>query len=214
MRTLSHSLAGRAVSVLLCALLLLNSIPPAAAYPALPLTPVSTLFAYDGNGNMISRIDGNGATTTFAYDALNRLTSINYPGGASPDVTFTYDVNGNRTSMTDATGTTQYTYDLYDRLTGIDYPGDNFIRYGYDDAGNITDLQYGNWIILLFYGYYTYVQYAYDEDHRITSVTNIFTGDVTSYQYGLAGNVSRRTLPNGAYTDYGYDADGRLTSVD
>jgi uncharacterized protein RhaS with RHS repeats len=35
------------------------------------------------------------------------------------DPIYTYDLNGNRTSMTDPTGITTYTYDALNRLTSI-----------------------------------------------------------------------------------------------
>jgi RHS repeat-associated protein len=178
------------------------------------MTSVSVTYEYDGNGNLISSTDGNGNVTTFEYDAMNRLLSIDYPGGNSPDVSFAFDENGNLTNMTDSTGTTIYGHDLYDRLTGIDYPDGNFVRYGYDDAGDIIDLQYGNWLTFNDSGLYTYIHYEFNEDNRISSVQNVFTSDSTIYTYDAAGNISRRTLPNGAYTDYTYDNDGRLITVE
>lgn len=45
----------------------------------------------------------------YRYDAQNRLTALVAAGGLS--VGLEYDTVGNRTSMTDATGTTTYTYD-------------------------------------------------------------------------------------------------------
>ena len=185
---------------------------PALASPGTS-TAVTVAQGYDGNGNVTSRTDGNGKTTQYIYDARNRLASVDYPGGPNPDITFTYDQNGNRTGMTDATGTTSYDYDFFARLTGIDYPGGGFVNYGYDNVGNITDLLYGNYATLLSQGLFTYIQYTYDADNRISTVKNLFTNHTTSYTYDDAGNVSRRTLPNGVYCDYAYDVDGRLTGV-
>jgi len=100
--------------------------------------------------------------------------------------------------MTDATGTTLYEYDQFDRLTGIDYPDGNFIRYGHDEVGNVTDLQYGNWLTVASSGTYTYVQYAYDPDNRIQAFANIFTGHLTSYQYDKAVTLPDGTCRTGA----------------
>ena len=44
-------------------------------------------------------------------------TSVTYSDGVTPDVTYAYDADGRRTSMTDGTGTTTYTYDSLGRLT-------------------------------------------------------------------------------------------------
>jgi RHS repeat-associated protein len=63
----------------------------------------TTLYGYDEAGNMSCRVDGrnSGSATTcetatnrwvYAYDALNRLTSIDYlETSDSPDVSFTHD---------------------------------------------------------------------------------------------------------------------------
>jgi RHS repeat-associated protein len=59
-------------------------------------------YAYDDNGNLTS--DG---TNTYAYDALNRLSSVTGPSGATV-ARYTYDALNRRTSATNASGTTTY----------------------------------------------------------------------------------------------------------
>lgn len=201
----------RAVALLLA---IQVATPPRALAAGPAIAAVAVQSAYDGNGNVVTRTDGNGAVTAFTYDNVNRLTAIDYPGGSSPDVSFTYDVNGNRTAMTDATGTTEYGYDLYDRLTGVGYPDGGFVTYGYDAVGNVTTLRYGNTKTATLSGGYTEIAYTFDEDNRIKTVKDVFANTLTSYTYDDAGHPLRRTLPNGVTTDYGYDGDGRLTSVD
>jgi RHS repeat-associated protein len=46
--------------------------------------------SYDGNGNLLNRIDNAGRSTTYTYDAVNRLHTKSYSDG-TPGVTFTYD---------------------------------------------------------------------------------------------------------------------------
>jgi RHS repeat-associated protein len=53
--------------------------------------------------------------------------------------------------------------------------------------------------------------YAYDAVNRLKTVTR--SADTFSYNYDLAGNVTRRTCPDGTITDYTYDADARLATV-
>jgi RHS repeat-associated protein len=67
----------------------------------------TTSFAYDGNGNQVSRTDGLG-TTTYAYSYDNRLVGISGPAGSSY---FEYDANGLRTKKADSTGTRSYLLD-------------------------------------------------------------------------------------------------------
>ena len=51
-------------------------------------------YAYDSNGNMVSRYDQRGVTTTFAYDGLNRMYHKEYSGGtaeSTPSVDYLFD---------------------------------------------------------------------------------------------------------------------------
>jgi RHS repeat-associated protein len=80
-------------------------------------------YTYDADGNLISRVDNTG-TTTFTYDALNRLIDKGTPSGAdacsgsSPaGITYTYDGASNLSTSCDALGTTHYSYDGGNRLT-------------------------------------------------------------------------------------------------
>jgi RHS repeat-associated protein len=45
---------------------------------------------YDANGNLIENKSANGAPVRFNYDALNRLTIVDYPGDRD-DINYTYD---------------------------------------------------------------------------------------------------------------------------
>src|SRR5439155_12846881 len=90
-------------------------------YPSWPATAptLATQFTYDGSGNQMSLLDPLGQTTTFAYDALNRLTAISYSDGQTANVAYTYDANGDRTGITDGTGSTTYSYDELGRVLGV-----------------------------------------------------------------------------------------------
>ena len=57
----------------------------------------------------------------------------NFDGsGDSEGISYSYDQNGNRLSMTDPTGTTTYTYDKLNRLTSLTNPFDQTIGLDYD----------------------------------------------------------------------------------
>lgn len=77
---------------------------------AMPAQADETLI-YDQNGNVIQRVGATG-TTTYGYDALDRLNS---EAGPSKTQTLGYDANGNRTS--DASGTHTYTANTDRQLT-------------------------------------------------------------------------------------------------
>jgi YD repeat-containing protein len=85
-------------------------------------------FAYDGNGNLVERKDGDGAltsnTTTYAYDELNRRTSETVPADLGTlqldgKTSYTYDANSNLASVSDAGGTVSYTYGQINRVKTI-----------------------------------------------------------------------------------------------
>ncbi len=77
-------------------------------------------YAYDNEGNLITKTDARGITTNYSptgntIDALNRMTKITYSNGDT-SVTYSYDAGtngiGHRTGMTDASGSTSWTYDI------------------------------------------------------------------------------------------------------
>ncbi|GEM_PF-3328766 len=72
-------------------------------------------LTYDANGSLTSRTDMNG-TTTYTWDARNRLTAINGPGVSA---NFVYDPLGRRVSKTVNGSTTQYFYDGNDIVQEI-----------------------------------------------------------------------------------------------
>ena len=157
--------------------------------------------SYDENGNIrTSTVPGN-RTTAYTYDALNRVTRVDYPDASS--VTFTYDGNGNRTSMTDATGTTNYTYDALDRMVSKTDPLGKTISYAYDGIGNVTSVGYPGGQA---------VSYRYDAGERLISLSD-WLGKTTTYALNRAGQVTSVLLGNSSRTDMTYDAAGRLNSL-
>jgi RHS repeat-associated protein len=174
-------------------------------YPSWPLiTPtLTTTYAYDGNGNRTSLVDPLGQTTTFSFDALNRLTGISYSDGLTPNVSYTYDANGNRATMVDGTGTTSYSYDEMDRLQSVTSPGPSTVGYRYDLDGNRTKLLYPD---------ATAVTYSFDKASRLGSLTDWATRS-TSYTYLPDGHVQQVTNVNGTVSQYSYDNAQRLSQV-
>ncbi|MBL8717420.1 MAG: hypothetical protein JNL79_15640, partial [Myxococcales bacterium] len=116
-------------------------------------------------GNLTSKRDFNGKTTTFAYDLNHRLVS------RTPDSSFvgesatswTYTATGRRLTMTDGTGTTSYTYDLRDRLLTKATPGGT-LTYTRDAVGNVKTVRSDKSDGVA-------VDYGYDVDERLSTVT-------------------------------------------
>jgi RHS repeat-associated protein len=154
----------------------------------------------DAEGN--STVTANDGKTSYLYDEMDRLTSIDY-SDLTPDVGFGYDANSNRDTMTDAFGSVSYSYDALDRLESVSRGGKSF-TYEYDDVGNVTKRTYPD---------NTVVDYAYTVDGQLDTVTS---GEaVTDYDYDAAGLLKHTILPtgNGYVENRAYDRAGRLTEI-
>ncbi len=86
--------------------------------------------------------------TKYAYDALNRLTAIDYPGSGI-DVTLTYDQgtsqNGRLTTMADGSGSTTFEYDALGNLTEESKTigaNTHVTAFAYDEADFVTSITY------------------------------------------------------------------------
>ncbi|MDR7552929.1 MAG: RHS repeat-associated core domain-containing protein, partial [Armatimonadota bacterium] len=139
-------------------------------------------YTYDANGNRLTQADGTG-TTTFTYDALNRLTGAVYPGTYG-SWAWAYDAVGNRTSQTAPGGTTLYSYDANNRLLQA-----GGVSYSYDANGNLLSTSAGQ-------------SFRWDAFNRLTQASG--SGGTVSYSYNGDGLKVRRSGPDGV-TVYYYD---------
>ncbi|HMS07953.1 MAG TPA: hypothetical protein PKE66_00600, partial [Pyrinomonadaceae bacterium] len=172
----------------------------------------TTSFEYDAAGNRVSRTDHTGRRTAYEYDALDRLTEIEYlptlaigiqpPPAGLPNAkaTYAYDDLSRLVSATNNAGTVAFTYDNRSRLkTETDVFG-NLIEFGYDANGNRTQLKLnGN----------VHTTYAYDAANRLTTLTDDASQSFT-YGYDIADRLISKVLPNGVTTTYEYDGMSRL----
>lgn len=100
----------------------------------------SATAEYDNLGNRIKTTDRSGVTTTYTYDGLGRMTSRSAGGQTE---TWTYNLMGLVSRMTDASGTTGYEYDGFGRLTKETH-GSIIKTYTYDANGNRTAFELKN----------------------------------------------------------------------
>jgi len=126
-----------------------------AGRPASMTNPFSevTSWSYLNNNWLQTQTLANGATATYAYNALGQLTRLMNQIGASTISDFssiTYDGVGNRTSVTASipgapllNGTIGYTYDSNDQLTQETSTrnGGFTDNFTYDSAGNPTSFK-------------------------------------------------------------------------
>lgn len=155
-----------------------------------------TTYTYDAVGNLQSYTYPNQVTTNYAFNNLNRLTSMtlsNTAGGLA-GYSYTLGAAGNRTQVVENGGrTVNYVYDDLYRLTQETIAGSavgGSVNYGYDAVGNrltrnsnITGLASQS--------------QSYDGNDRLNSDT-----------YDANGNTS---ASNG--NNYTYNFENRLTST-
>jgi len=169
-----------------------------------------------GGGTRITLTDPASHDTARAFDRLGRLKTIDYLNESpkrTPDVTFTYDLAGNRAAMVEDDGAanvraTGYSYDRARRLTRVDFDTDGdsntdeTVRYEYDAGGLRTRL------ILPGVGDPS-ITYAYDAKGRLTGLTD-WASHTTTFAFDDANRLANATRANGLRSRYRYDAAGRL----
>jgi RHS repeat-associated protein len=183
-------------------------------------------FTYDANGNLLTRTDSLGGTTSYTYDPVfGKITSVT--DALSHVTKYTYDGSGNKLSKTDPDGnTTSYTYNnfgqivqttdalgkasttLYDSFGNVSAATDalgNTIHFTYDGASRLTQTvdSLGRTIAV-----------TYDQlDRRVTRIDP--KGKTTSYTYDAVGNMLSLTDETGNKTSFTYDAMNRpMTRTD
>lgn len=172
----------------------------------------TTTYSYDSAGNRISHTDARGITAIYSYDALNRPTSIDYPG-SSEDVTLVYDNcvggAGRLCQAQDASGLTQYAYDAFGNVSTqtVTAGGTSYTTvYAYDSANRITAIAYPNG---------RQVHYTRDILGRIQSVSTTANGVATvlssNRSYRADGLLAMQSMGNGLTDIRQYDLQGRLT---
>ncbi|MEW5884621.1 MAG: RHS repeat-associated core domain-containing protein [Armatimonadota bacterium] len=99
-------------------------------------TGYSATYSYDNNGNRLTRtLDTGGGPTTevYAYDDADKLLNVKVNGNVVKS--FSYDLAGRTTGITDAGGTTTLSYDYEDRLVSISRPGMTTNTFAYNGFG-------------------------------------------------------------------------------
>jgi YD repeat-containing protein len=119
--------------------LLIQTIDPSAVASQAATRSRVTNYAYDVMGNRTSTTDADGNTTTYTYDALNRLLTLTTPrvtnaagNTVNYNTSYAYDGVGNRISVIDNNG----------NRTDTVYNSNNLLRQVTDASGKITQIAY------------------------------------------------------------------------
>ena len=157
-------------------------------------------YAYMLDGNIKSITETSGKTVNYTYDGLGRLVKEEkLDNGTTGVISYTYDVNGNRTGKNENGVVTTYTYDANNRLISENCGG-WLTTYSYDANGNRTGIFVNN----NFAGTYSYdlfgkqtsytannigyTYYTYRPDglrHSVGSTKHIWDGsNIVAEKYG------------------------------
>ncbi|HSK76427.1 MAG TPA: RHS repeat-associated core domain-containing protein [Thermoanaerobaculia bacterium] len=196
-----------------------------------------TEYAYDCAGNLEKVWDANhpraanpNPTQLYAYDALNRISSVTQPwtgaGGGTAVTSYGYDVQDHLTRVTDAEGNvTTWTYGDRDLMTAQVSPASGTTAYAYDEHGELQTEIDARGIVTtrnvdvldrvtaeLYPDASLNVTYAYDDPAvsfskgRLTRITR--HGEAIDYRYDRFG----RTTQDGDLS-YTYDTNGNPTAI-
>ena len=136
------------------------------------------------------------ATTTYSYDAVDRLTSACLDPACATSLAYTYDPVGNRLSEGRPEGTTTSAYNAADQLTTVTDPAGGVTSYTFDAAGRQTAAGSST--------------FGYDAADRLTSAT---VGGV-SHTYAYAGDGRRLSAVDGGVTaNFVWDELGNLPQL-
>jgi RHS repeat-associated protein len=178
------------------------------SYSFLTSRTFTTSYTYDKNSNRTGFTDPEGGSTTYAYDTLNRLTTLTPPTAfTTGSFGFSYDALSRRTQMTRPNGVnTDYTYDNLSRLLSVLHKlGGNTI-----DGATYTVDAIGNRTVKTNHlpGAPTEA-YTYDAIYQLTQVTQAGPTTTESYTYDPVGN----RLSSLAAATWSYNASNHLTSI-
>ncbi|MGE3964647.1 MAG: RHS repeat-associated core domain-containing protein [Planctomycetota bacterium] len=180
-----------------------------------------TSFEYDDAGR-VTRAENAVATLTFEHDFLGRMTlahsALMYAPGGVPqppvmrELEYTYDVLGNRLSLTSSSGVQTYQYDSMSRLSAVTDASGNTWSFAYDSLGRRTFTQRSN-------GTSTMVSYdlagqmlqvLHQDNALATILGNLYT------QFDDNGHLLQETVSGPGPSlarSFGYDPLGRLNAA-
>lgn len=163
------------------------------------------LKEYDAAGSLIKLTDPAKRTTTYTYDPANRLTEVSYSSGKPATVKYEYNKDGDRTKMTDSTGTTTSIYDQLDRMTESENGHKEIIKYEYNLGNQQTKTTYPNTKA---------VERAYDKDGRPEKVTD-WSSNSTKFTYNPDSDLATIVFPTATKDEdsYAYNDADEMTEV-
>ena len=157
--------------------------------------------------NLVRLKDARLNSHDFTYDAMNRKTSMIYPGGSHED--WGYDnVGNNNTYKNRAALTKTISYDTRNRETGFTWSDGSTpaVARTYDNASRLLTLNNAN----------SALTYTYDFSGQLTGETQNVSGlgaKTVGYSYDADGNRATMTYPGGKVAGYTYTGRNQVDTI-
>jgi RHS repeat-associated protein len=164
-----------------------------------------TINEYDPVGNLTKLTDPAKRATTYTYDPAGRLSEVSYSDGRTATVKYEYNKDGDRTTMTDGTGTTTNAYDQLDRVTQSENGHKAIVKYEYDLANDQTKITYPNGKA---------VTRAFDKDGRLEKITD-WSSNLTKFTYNPDSQPATTVFPTATKDEdiYAYNDADQMTEA-
>ncbi len=177
----------------------------------------TTEYQYDPAGNLTQKIDAKGTIVNCTYDALNRLTAIQFPSDPNQNVTFTYDSTsvsygiGKLTGRTDPSGSYTFYYDAQGNLNKEEKTINSVLyttQHVYNKNNFLTSITYPTGRV---------ITYTPDQVGRISQVSTTLNGQpktlASAITYLPFGGITGLIYGNGLTLTQGYDNQYRISSI-
>jgi RHS repeat-associated protein len=193
-------------------------------------------YGYDLNGNRTTLRKRDGATISYTYDGLNRVTLETYPAGTIQNIYYGYDLRNLQvyarfgsatgpglttsfdgfgkvqTATTNQSGSTRslsYVYDAEGNRQRITHPDNNYFQYAYDGLNRLTTIKEN--------GTTTLITWNYDNQGRPWTLSRGAAVSSTTIGYDSVSRLQTLTqdLSGSAYDEtrtFGYNPANQITS--
>jgi YD repeat-containing protein len=145
-----------------------------------------TVWDYNADDTVQKVTDARGAAANYTYNDRHLITGLGYtvpqnsPISVPTASSFSYDGVGNRSTMTDGTGTKNYSYDALSRMTS--------------ESRTFTDLTGSTFSL----------NYSYNLANALTALTIPFRSRQIGYNYDTGGRLSGVTATGFSATYYAW----------
>ena len=174
--------------------------------PTLPtsvtIDGITTTYAYDNMGNVLTVNQVLGVNHSFTYNSINDITTYTNP--RNKITSFTYEGSGNLDVINAPIGSTSFDYNNYGQVDKISNPEGLITNINYDNYGNVKKVIGPEGITN---------EATYDILGRVLTSKNP-NSQITAYDYDDRDFLVKITDPLQYETEYDYDGNGNLKWVE